>query len=219
MRNEVDHLHEPYVSSVARSAASETEASRATPTVPVGVIAERQEQALPVAGLVPHQVNRLVIEVAEPFDGFRERYEQAAPRIDPQDLADLIERQAPWSDVLADADARAPHGFLIYYSSDVTPMMALAGDRGPCVMYLMGNHTIAERMYRHDPAVMLYAPLRTTLCVRTDGATQLVVDQPSTVFSSFGVPEIASVGVELDRKLVGLLEALGAPVPAVLRES
>ena len=170
-------------------------------------------------GVVPHRVNRLVIEVAEPFDDFRERYEQAAPEIDPQDLADLIERRAPWSEVVADADARAPHGFLIYYSSDLTPLMTLSGDRGRCVMYLMGNHTIAERMYRHDPAVMLYAPLRTALSAGTDGCTQLAVDQPSTVFSSFGLTEITAVGVELDRKLVGLLDALGAPVPAVLRES
>ena len=178
-----------------------------------------QGEVFPVPGVVPHQVNRLLIELAEPFDDFRERYEQAAPEIDPQDLADLIERRAPWSEVLADADARAPHGFLIYYSSDVTPLMALSGDRGRCVMYLMGNHTIAERMYRHDPAVMLYAPLRTALCARADGWTQLAIDQPSTVFSSFGLAEIAAVGVELDRKLAGLLDALGAPVPAVLRES
>lgn len=188
-------------------------------TVSVGGVSGRQEQGFPVPGVVPHNVNRLVIEVAESFDGFRERYEQAAPQIEPQELADLIERQAPWSEVLADADARAPHGFLIYLSSDLTPLMGLAGDRGRCVMYLMGNHTIAERMYRHDPAAMLYAPLRTALCAGADGRTRFVVDQPSTVFSSFGVPEITAVGIELDRKLVGLLEALAAPVPAGLRES
>jgi hypothetical protein len=78
-----------------------------------------------VPGVVPHQVNRLLIEVAEPFDGFRKRYEQAAPQIEPQDLVDLIESQSPWSEVIADADARAPHGFLIYYSSDLTPRTPL----------------------------------------------------------------------------------------------
>ncbi|MDT5348412.1 MAG: hypothetical protein QOH91_1699 [Mycobacterium sp.] len=29
--------------------------------------------------------------------------------------------------------------------------------------YLMGNHTIAECIFRHDPAVMLHAPLRTVV--------------------------------------------------------
>jgi hypothetical protein len=42
-----------------------------------------------------------------------------------------------------------------------------------------------------------------------------VVDQPSTVFSSFGIPEITAVGAELDRKLA----ALDAPVPPVLATS
>jgi hypothetical protein len=52
-----------------------------------------------------------------------------------------------------------------------------------------------------------------------DGHTKFVVDQPSTVFSSFGIPEITAVGAELDRKLVALLTALEAPVPSVLAMS
>jgi uncharacterized protein (DUF302 family) len=81
----------------------------------------------------------------------------------------------------------------------------------------MGNHTIAERMYRHDPAVMLYAPLRTLIHEDTDGATWFTIDQPSTRFRSFGDPAITQVGLELDHKLTALLEHLGAPVPPALR--
>jgi hypothetical protein len=168
---------------------------------------------------ISHQVNRLVIDVAGPFEAFRRRYEQAAPPLDPEQILALVGRQAPWDDVLAVAEETAPHGFLIYWSSDVTPLMALAGDEGRCVQYLMGNHTIAERMYRHDPAAMLYAPLRTAICLGADGQTKFVVDQPSTVFSSFGIPEITAVGAELDRMLAALLTALDAPVPPVLAMS
>jgi hypothetical protein len=35
-------------------------------------------------------------------------------------------------------------------------------------------------MYRHDPAAMLYAPLRTVICADADGPTRLVIDRPST---------------------------------------
>ena len=35
----------------------------------------------------------------------------------------------------------------------------------------MGNHTIAEQMYRHDPAVMLYVPLRTVIYAGPRGTT------------------------------------------------
>jgi uncharacterized protein (DUF302 family) len=114
---------------------------------------------------------------------------------------------------------RAPHGFLIYFQSDLHPVMRLAGDNPQCIAYLMGNHTIAERMFRHDPRAMLYAPLRTVIWEDSTGAAWFSVDQPSTQFGSFDVPEITKVGVELDRKLAELLEALRVDVPRALLES
>jgi hypothetical protein len=88
--------------------------------------------------------------------------------------------------------------------------MRLAGDSPRCSSYLMGNHTIAERMYRHDPAIMLYAPLRTLIHEDADGTTWFSVDQPSTRFAGFGDPAITAVGLELDHRLAALLEHLGA---------
>jgi uncharacterized protein (DUF302 family) len=97
--------------------------------------------------------------------------------------------------------------------------MSLAGDCGRCVEYLMGNHTIAEKMYRYNPAILLYAPLRTAIVEDADGVTWFTVDQPSTRFASFDTPQIAAVGIELDRKLAALLSYLEAPAPAALTES
>ena len=80
----------------------------------------------------------------------------------------------------------------------------------------MGDHTIAQRMFHHDPAVMLYAPLRTAIYQDARGRTRFAVDQPSTQFASFGNREIAEVGIELDGKLATLLRHLRAPVPPAL---
>ncbi len=41
----------------------------------------------------------------------------------------------------------APHGFLIYFKN-VHGVMANAGHNAECVAYLMGNHVIAEKMFR-----------------------------------------------------------------------
>jgi uncharacterized protein (DUF302 family) len=161
---------------------------------------------------VPHEVNRLSVAAGAPFDEFRARYEAAVPAFDPAALTEA----GDWDDVLRAADAGAPHGFLIYAAVDVGAMMRLAGHCAGCVTYLMGNHTIAERMYRHNPAVMLYAPLRTALHEDGAGTTWFTIDQPSTRFASFGDPTIAVVGAELDAKLAALLEHLGAPVPKPL---
>ncbi|WP_375487569.1 hypothetical protein [uncultured Mycobacterium sp.] len=39
-------------------------------------------------------------------------------------------------------------------------MMRLLGHKTRVMTYMMGNNVVVETMYRHDPAVMLYAPLR-----------------------------------------------------------
>jgi hypothetical protein len=80
----------------------------------------------------------------------------------------------------------------------------------------VGNHVIAERMYRHDPVALLYAPLR--ILIRADAAGDAVfeIDQPSSRFDGLGRPEISAVGRELDEKVATLLTALGAEPPAGL---
>jgi hypothetical protein len=116
-------------------------------------------------------------------------------------------------------DSTAPFGFLIYWKNDVRGVMRLAGDTAEGIFYLMGNHTIAERMYRYEPAVMLYAPLHTMIWEAPGGATRLTFDRPSDQFKSFEVPEVTAVGLELDRKLAALLDHLGLSVPGQLRHA
>jgi hypothetical protein len=166
-----------------------------------------------------HQVDRLTIRIDDSFDGFRYRYEQAVPVFQSARFDSLVERGVDWQTVLEATAQNAPHDFILYWSHDFTSLMSLAGDRGRCVEYLMGNHTIAEKMYRYDPAILLYAPLRTAIVEDADGVRWFTVDQPSTRFASFNSPEILAVGIELDRKLAALLAILGAPVPTALTES
>jgi hypothetical protein len=73
----------------------------------------------------------------------------------------------------------------------------------------MGNQAIAEKVYRQDPAVMLYAPLRALIYIDAGDRTRFAVDQPSTVFASFADPAIARLGIGLDGQLAELLEAVG----------
>jgi hypothetical protein len=168
---------------------------------------------------ISHQVDRLTIQIDDSFDAFRNRYEQAVPVFQSERFDSLVDRGVDWQTILEATADNAPHHFILYWSHDFTSLMRLAGDRGRCVEYLMGNHTIAEKMYRYNPAILLYAPLRTAIVEDADGATWFTVDQPSTRFGSFDTPQITKIGIELDHKLAALLQHLDAPVPAALTDS
>ncbi len=168
---------------------------------------------------IAHRINRLTIQIDDSFEGFRDRYERAVPQYQTDRFDSLVEKGVDWHTVVEATAQNAPHHFILYWRQDFTSLMNLAADRGRCVGYLMGNHTIAQRMYRYNPAVMLYAPLRTAIVEDADHATWFTIDQPSTQFGSFNTPQITKVGRELDRKLAALLEHLHAPVPAALVDS
>jgi hypothetical protein len=80
----------------------------------------------------------------------------------------------------------------------------------------MGNNVIAESMFRHDPGIILYAPLRTAIYETTPSGVEFSIDQPSTKFRSFGDTRIAEVGAQLDAKLAQLLQRMSLPVPPEL---
>lgn len=162
--------------------------------------------------VIEHPVRRLLIALPEHYDAARRQYESLVPEVDSSRFA----AADSWQAVLEQAAVNAPHGFMRYDTGDVTRTMALSPSTWTATQYLMGNHTIAERMFRHDPAVMLHAPLRTLLYVDPDGGTRFAVDQPSLLFASYDNSDIASVGRELDALLAALIELLGGEVPQQL---
>jgi uncharacterized protein (DUF302 family) len=163
-------------------------------------------------------VRRLTVPVPGARE-FQRSYEAAVPDVPREEVTAMVQQGAPWSEMVKMIEATAPYGFLIYFRNDVLPVMQAAGDDADCIAYLMGNHVIAERMFRHDPRAMLYAPLRTLIWEDTTGQAWFTADQPSTQFGSLGIPEVSKVGVELDRKLAALLRALDVAVPEPLLES
>src|SRR5262245_35383610 len=153
----------------------------------------------------PRPARRLTIDIDAPFEDFRARYEAAAPAYD---LPARIPQFSNWDEVMADAERATSTGFLRYGSIDASPIFAIAGHKAPSFVYLMGNHPIAETMYRHDPGIMLYAPLRLCLYEDLDGGVHLSIDQPGDQFGSFGDPDVAATGRLLDEKVAALLTGL-----------
>jgi hypothetical protein len=169
---------------------------------------------LPDPAVINYPSTRFTIPLPDPYEVAVRRYEELVP---PVDLA-RFSQLGTWEAVVELAEINAPHGFMIYWKTDVTAIMAGSPSGWKSTEYLMGNHVIAERMFRHDAGVMLHAPLRTEIYADPEGGTQFIIDRPSAHFASYGNPAITEVGEELDNLVAGLLGALGAPVPRELRD-
>lgn len=171
------------------------------------------EVEVPMEGRTVYESTRFTIDTGQQFDEFIAAFEQAVPPFTP----DLVVGVADWAEAQERVADAAPHGFLTYAKLAPRDTMAISGvgrDHDQAIAYLMGNHTIAETMYRHDPGVMLYAPLHVNIIEAEDGDALFLIDRPSDQFGSFGVDEIGTVGLSLDDKVTELLTALGVQVPA-----
>ncbi|MFK0289744.1 hypothetical protein ACIQU6_04520 [Streptomyces sp. NPDC090442] len=161
----------------------------------------------------PRQVTRFDITTEHSYHALRARFEAAVPPVDHQAIAELVERGAPWEDFLDLAARNAPHHFMTYFRWQAQPIFSLAGDSAECTEYLMGNHTIAQRMFHHHPGVMLHAPLRTVIYADANQRGVVAFDRPSDMFASLPHPGITRVARELDRLTGLLLSHLDVPVP------
>lgn len=162
---------------------------------------------------------RSCVPLPDAFEQAVSRFEAAVPAYPIRNFHALIRRPVAWSELLELADANAPWGFMTYWRNDIGAVMDLAEYSSRCVAYLMGNQTIAEKMFRFDPRVMNYAPLRTTITQKPDGAVNFTIDRPRAQFGSFSDRRIAQTGVELEHKLAALITHLGGNAPAELQET
>lgn len=163
-----------------------------------------------------YTVNRMTIPTGLVHSEFRQRFEEAVPALPLEQVRELEVRKAPWQEMLDLVERAAPWGFLIYGTNDVERLVRLAGDSSSAVAYLMGNHTIMERMFRFEPSVVMYAPLHVAIWSRSDGQAFFSVDKPSDQFGSFSDLIVTAIGYELDEKLAALLEHLHLKVPDTL---
>jgi hypothetical protein len=161
-----------------------------------------------------HGMTRIDIDTGIPFGQFVAALEKAAPPVDRTVLERIAKAGGDWDDVLAAAAENAPNDLMLYAKLDASDFFGIAGHRTQAIEYLIGNHVIAETMFRHDAKAMLYAPLRMLVYSDADGNAVFTMDQPGPAFGSLGPAEVAAVGKDLDRKVVNLLRVAGVDAGA-----
>lgn len=159
-----------------------------------------------------HGMTRVDVDTGIPFEEFIAALEQAAPPVDQKALQRIVADGGDWDDVRAVAAENAPNDLMTYAKIDARGYFGIAGHQTPAIEYLIGNHVIAETMFRHNPKAMLYAPLRMLVHGDDNGNAVFTMDQPGPAFGSLDNADVAKVGLDLDRKVVNLLRVVGVDV-------
>jgi uncharacterized protein (DUF302 family) len=156
-----------------------------------------------------HSMTRVDIQTGIAYDDFVAAFEMAAPAYDPAPMEQIVATGGTWDDVVAAVAKNAPNELMRYAQIDAVPLLGVAGHPTRAIEYLVGNHVIAETMFRHDPHALLYAPLRMLVYSDADGTAVFTMDRPGDAFGSFGIADVTTVGKGLDRKVVNLLRVVG----------
>ncbi|MFC4244437.1 hypothetical protein ACFOYW_13750 [Gryllotalpicola reticulitermitis] len=151
------------------------------------------------------------------FEALVAAFEQAVPELTDAAALARVAEEGDWASFARGLAWEAPSGFVRVFSSRPGELFRLAGSGTPSAVWLIVNHPIAARLYRHDPATMLYSPLRIEAHAASPAGTVLAFDVPSARLRGFGINKITQAGAELDRALGDLVEDLGLPRPAALR--
>jgi uncharacterized protein (DUF302 family) len=166
----------------------------------------------PTLQAVRHEVVRLSIDVRQPYETFRSRFEEQVPTWPDARFSEMIKHGAQWAEIVTAAEAIGPVGLFIFWRRDTTQFMRLAGAHWESTSYLIGTSVVAERLYLADPAVMSVVPFHVSISVGGDGATRFTFNQPSTLLSGFDEPIFAATGQKVDARFAEMLGALDAPV-------
>jgi hypothetical protein len=164
-----------------------------------------------------YQARRVQLTAAVRFEALVAAFEQAVPALSDDDALTRVSGDGDWSRFVHGLEWQSPSGFVRVWSSTPGNFMRYAGGSAASIVWLIANHGIAARLFRHDPGAMLYSPIR--IEAHTSGAAQTTVsfDVPSAQLRGFGINKITQAGAELDRALGDLLEAIGLARPAALR--
>lgn len=156
-----------------------------------------------------HTVKRVDVHTGIPYGEFVTALEKAAPPLDAGVYELIEEAGGTWDDVRAAMEVNAPHHLIRYWRLNGTRALRLANSSTRSMEYLIGNHVIAESMFRHDPRALLYAPLRMLVWSDDEDHAVLSMHRPSDEFGSLGSAEVTKVGEELDRYVIELLRLCG----------
>ena len=167
--------------------------------------------------VIDYPARRVELDTNARFEALIAAIESAVPELTDAAAVARLADDGDWQAFTRGLAWESPSGFVRVWSSRPDALMTAAGSARPSAVWLLVNHAVGARLFRHDPATLLYSPLRLEAHAAQDAGTVLAFDVPSARLRSFGTNKVTQAGAELDRALGDLVEDLGLPRPGALR--
>jgi uncharacterized protein (DUF302 family) len=121
----------------------------------------------------------------------------------------LLKSNASWSEVEREVDRMAGRGLMIFTRINQGEIISLSGEVKWCSLYLVGNPVIANKIISIDVRGSFYVPFRVCLYDSvTAGSAVISYDRPSSLLAGLEQPELKKIGLMLDQKIDGVVDAL-----------
>lgn len=136
-------------------------------------------------------------------------FEREVGHLDPAVTQRLVERKTAWNEIEREiAKIGGAHDLMIIERADLGRVASLSGRPKHCLLYLVGNPVIANRIISIDLRGCFYVPFRVALYDGNPGGAMIAFDRPSSSLATLGRPEITEIGEDLDRKIDAVVAAV-----------
>jgi uncharacterized protein (DUF302 family) len=144
------------------------------------------------------------------YDALVAAFEREMGRWDPITETSIIQQKATWNMVEGAFQTMAgPYGLMIFFYVDQGRLISLKDGIKRCSLYIVGNGVIAEKILSIDIRASLYVPFR--VCLYDNGnpnGASIGFDRPSSFLATLHHPELTEIGLLLDKKIDGVIQAI-----------
>jgi uncharacterized protein (DUF302 family) len=154
-------------------------------------------------------IEHVTVPMSLPYERLVIAFEAELGHLDPAVTKALVERRASWSEVEKEIERiSGVHGLMIIASANQGVVTSLSGKMKRCMLYLIGNPVIADKIIAIDIRASFYVPFRVAIFDSgKDGASHQL--RPP-LFVSRGAWPARAEGIRHparpeDRRLIGAL--------------
>lgn len=149
--------------------------------------------------IINFTAQQIIIPVKKSYEQAVQAVEAQVGRVDFPRLENIIDAHEPLEAV---ADAFVGSSTFMYLAKiDQGHILTLSGNPKKCVLYVLGNPLIGNRMHDVTTAVGLYIPFR--LCVYEDPAKDVYItyDVPSSLVQHYKNEQLMTLARQFDAQL------------------